>query len=78
MRDFACNTIWRSFYQKKWKQNRELLSAMIGNRVNEKAPADLEILYECRPYCFGWLLYAFADKVGKQPSMQSALNSKEK
>ncbi len=77
MRDSARNTIWRSFYQKKWKQNRELLSAMMGNSVDEKAPADLEVLYECRPYCFGWLLYAFADKVGKKPSMHHALNSKE-
>lgn len=78
MRDPVRNAIWRSFYQKKWKQNRELLLAMMGNRMDEKAPADLEVLYECRPYCFGWLLYAFADKVGKQPSMHYTLNSKEK
>ena len=64
MRDSTRNTIWRNFYQKKWKQNSELLLAMIGNRAPENAPAALEVLYESRPYCFGWLLYAFAEKVG--------------
>lgn len=80
MRDFARRTIWRNFYEKKWKQNRklELLSAIIGNRTDESAPVDLEILHECRPYCFGWLLYAFADRAGEPPSMRNAVNSTDK
>ncbi len=78
MRDSARNTIWRSFYQKKWKQKRELLTAMIGNYPEEKTPADLNVLYECRPYCFGWLLYAFADRAGGQSSMNHTPTSGEK
>lgn len=77
MRDLSRKTIWRNFCEKRWKQNRklELLSAMLGNPTDESALVDLEILYECRPYCFGWLLYAFADKVGKPSATHSSLSS---
>lgn len=74
MRDAARNMIWRSLSQKKWKQYRELLSAMIGSDAYMSVPPDLEVLYECRPYCFGWLLYAFADKVKNKRTTHQELN----
>jgi len=65
MRDFARRTIWRNFYERRWNHNRkfELVAAILGNRTHDDDHVNLEILYECRPYCLGWLLYAFADKV---------------
>jgi len=76
MRDFTRNMIWRNFYLRKWKQNRklELLTTMIGKNSDEILPPDMDVLYECRPYCLGWILYAFADKVGKQSTMHGPLN----
>jgi hypothetical protein len=78
MRDPARNTIWRNIHRNTWRQYRELLSTMMGGRADEKAPADLEVLYECRSYCFGWLLYAFANKAGQEPTTNHAPNTKEK
>lgn len=76
MRDFARRTIWRNFYEKRWNHNRklELLAAILGNHTHEDDQVNLEILYECRPYCFGWLLYAFADKVDAQLTMDHVLD----
>ena len=64
-RDDKRNVIWRNLHRPKWKQRQELLSAMIGMDTIKKDAKDLEILYECRPYNFGWLLYALAEKSGK-------------
>lgn len=74
MRDVARRTIWRNFYEKRWNHNRklELLTAIIGNRTHEDDHVNVEILYECRPYCLGWLLYAFADKVDAQLTVDHA------
>jgi hypothetical protein len=55
--------IWRSFYKKKYKIYLEIISSLIWPSLVKRGDKDLKVLHECRPYCFGWLLYAFADKM---------------
>ena len=60
--DASQNVIWRSFYRKRYKMYFEEILAL-AQVVNSKAEGkDLTLLFECRPYHLGWLLYAFADK----------------
>jgi hypothetical protein len=53
--------IWRSIGMGERKRDVDLIKAVIGLKpsVDEKK---LSVLFECRPYHLGWLLYAFADK----------------
>ena len=62
LRDTSQNMIWRSFYQKKWKKYYERLYSLYSINQTHSNSHDLMILFECRPYHLGWLLYAFADK----------------
>ncbi len=63
MVDSKENVIWRSFYRKKYRMRFEELSALIGYSNSNKNNRDLTVLYESRPYCLGWLLYAYAHKI---------------
>ncbi len=51
--------IWRSFYQKPHKKYADRIACILGLE-RETCPGDLNMLYECRPYHLGWLLYALA------------------
>lgn len=61
--DESRSVIWRSFYRKKYKMYQEEALDLLGITRKETARRDLMVLYECRPYHLGWLLYAFADKI---------------
>lgn len=51
--------IWRSFYQGRFRRYVGEAAAILG--LEEiVGPGLLKILYECRPYHLGWVLYAFA------------------
>lgn len=61
LRDGAQNLIWRcalprSRHFKTW----EIISSMFRTSNKDSQVPSLKILYEQRPYEFGWLLYAFA------------------
>ena len=60
MIDESRNAIWRSMYLKKTIAYRyELLSLFnLNTQVDNR---NLSVLYEFRPYHFGWLLYALCD-----------------
>lgn len=54
------NIIWRCIYPPKYNLYRdEFLSFLLGMKRVEKN--NLKILCESRPYCLGWLLYAFSN-----------------
>jgi len=38
---------------------------LISRRDNQTSRGNLSVLFECRPYELGFLLYAFADKDGR-------------
>lgn len=62
MIDTSENVIWRSFYTKRYKMYNEEALALTGFTDKKRGHNDLKILFECRPYHLGWLLYAFADR----------------
>ncbi|MFB3924908.1 MAG: hypothetical protein ACE14T_02550 [Syntrophales bacterium] len=53
------NVIWRCLYQgKRRRYTEEILSLL--NLSRRDRDSELKILFECRPYHLGWLLYALA------------------
>jgi hypothetical protein len=59
MRDLPTNTIWRCICQSTVrKYSSELLALARMPHFSGK----LKVLYECRPYHLGWLLYSFSLK----------------
>jgi hypothetical protein len=57
------DAIWRSMHRPKYSMRLEELLSLTMGRNGQKELNDLDVLHECRPYCFGWFLYAFAGKV---------------
>ena len=53
----AAGVIWRCIRPKKWASYATRIRALVGEEQDLGAP---EILFECRPYELGWLLYAHA------------------
>jgi hypothetical protein len=63
LRDKSLGVIWRSLYRSaNWKKYRDEFREFMRPGWTAKSGADLKILFECRPYHFGWLLYAFAGR----------------
>ncbi len=61
MRSLPTNTIWRCICQTRLaKYSNELL----GLARIPYSPGELKVLYECRPYHLGWLLYSFSLSTG--------------
>jgi hypothetical protein len=60
MEDASAGVIWRCIGQTKLKRLR---GALLGARRKEAnpGPKGLSILFECRPYELGWLLYGLTD-----------------
>jgi len=61
MRDNSANLVWRCIYQGDYERYLRTALALITHREDGPAHEGLGIRYECRPYEFGWLLYAFGD-----------------
>lgn len=82
MEDASCEVIWRCIYRSRRSLGR-YLKASLGHyeeAVEHDRPEDLAVLFECRPYELGWLLYAFAnrtrrDSASKAEPRQSGLAS---
>jgi len=62
LRETSTNIIWRSIYQAKCRTYFNEAKSLLGFGHNNDAPSGLRIRFECRPYHFGWLLYAFANE----------------
>jgi hypothetical protein len=63
MEDTSANVVWRciagSTAQRYWR------AAMAKLKRREDGPSrGMQVLFECRPYELGWLLYAFAGRSG--------------
>lgn len=74
MESAADDLIWRCIYRSRRSLSR-YVKAPFGrfpsaNQHDE--PHDLNVLFECRPYELGWLLYAFANRT-KRPLQTSLL-----
>jgi hypothetical protein len=60
MEDGSANVIWRCIGQTKLKR---FASALLSPRRKGQNPQPgLSIVYECRPYELGWLLYGLVDR----------------
>jgi hypothetical protein len=63
LRDSSSGMIWRSVYRPaSWKTRRDEVRELLRPRRIAEPIDDLKILFECRPYHLGWLLYAFAGR----------------
>jgi hypothetical protein len=60
MEDSAAGVIWRCI---RTSTLRRLSGALLGARRKGRAPGpqELSVLFECRPYELGWLLYGLVD-----------------
>jgi hypothetical protein len=57
MRDSSANAIWRCIGPSSLRKHSTELLSLAGMPI---APGRLKVLYECRPYHLGWLLYSFS------------------
>jgi len=67
MEDDGAGVIWRCQYRSTSQIKTYLKAALtMGDSVQPyQAKRDLKVLFECRPYELGWLLYAFASRAGQ-------------
>jgi hypothetical protein len=72
MEEASGKLIWRCIY----RSESPLVSysrAAFRRRsqpVQERNPKALRVLFECRPYELGWLLYAFANRVSHNSTLE--------
>lgn len=66
MEDDSAQLVWRCQYRPTSQVKTYLKAAMIprSSGTPYQAKKDLKVLFECRPYELGWLLYAFASRCG--------------
>jgi hypothetical protein len=69
MEDAANNVIWRCIFRSRRSLGRYVKAAFgrYSEITQHENREDLKILFECRPYELGWLLYGFANRVGTFP-----------
>lgn len=68
MRDKSTDLIWRCIFPKpKSMMYLDDLLGMLGKPANGRRAVGYQILFEGRPYHFGWLLYAFAPRLVSSP-----------
>jgi hypothetical protein len=74
MEDAPNGVIWRCIFRSRRSIGRYLKAGFgrYSNIVEHEHPEDLEILFECRPYELGWLLYAFANRVGRDSAARGS------
>lgn len=67
MEDDEAQVIWRCQYRPTSQLKTYLKAAFSGGDAAKpyEAKKDLKVLFECRPYELGWLLYAFAARAGQ-------------
>ena len=66
MEDASAKLVWRCIYRSQRSLSRYLNTALgrYSVPIQHDRAQDLEVLFECRPYELGWLLYAFANEAG--------------
>jgi hypothetical protein len=76
MENSYANLIWRCQQRADSRHKPYLEAALNLNHKEQKFHPDrkLEVLYECRPYELGWLLYAFAARLGQEAAALSDRN----
>jgi hypothetical protein len=62
MEDSAGNLVWRCIERPKSSKYLNVAAGLLRHRDNQTSRDNLRVLFECRPYELGFLLYAFADK----------------
>lgn len=76
MEDDSAQVVWRCQYRPTSQVKTYLKAALnLGSTHTNgtyQARTDLKVLFECRPYELGWLLYAFAARSGRDASSLSA------
>lgn len=77
MEDDSAEVIWRCQYRTASQVKTYLKAALnLGGAVKPyQAKNDLKVLFECRPYELGWLLYAFAARTGQTPPTDTEKDS---
>jgi hypothetical protein len=66
MVDWSRNIIWRCIDRPEIARRIEEGCGLAGIPNRPGSCGDLKILYEGRPYCLGWLLYAFSDTMNEK------------
>ena len=67
MRDLKQSLIWRCIRPEvSQKKYWEIASSLLRSKSQEGPVGSLKVLYEQRPYEFGWLLFAFARHADEQ------------
>jgi hypothetical protein len=61
MEDDSVNVVWRCISLSKSARGIRVAKSLLLNREDPQTNEGLSVLYECRPYELGWMLYAFAD-----------------
>jgi hypothetical protein len=70
LRDLSLHVIWRCAHPRhKYKMYLDDALGLVGVSVNRNC-AELTVREECRPYEFGWLLYALSAGVSGRPVSQ--------
>lgn len=64
LRDSTSGVIWRNIHRVGWSKYPRELASFLRSRETHGSTDQLDVLFECRPYHLGWLLYAFAGRVG--------------
>lgn len=54
------NIVWRCIYRPTGRRVLDTAVALLSRRDDEESRNGLKVMWECRPYELGWLLYAFA------------------
>lgn len=64
MEDGSSNIIWRCIFRSRRSLARYLRAGLgsPAEPIQHERAEDLKVLFECRPYELGWLLYAFAGR----------------
>jgi hypothetical protein len=70
MEDASEAVIWRCIFRSRRSLGRYLKTGFghPWKQIQDEHPEDLKVLYECRPYELGWLMYAFAGRCGMRLS----------
>jgi hypothetical protein len=73
MEDDSAQVIWRCQFRPTSQVKTYLKAAFNLGSANTpyEAKNDLKVLFECRPYELGWLLYAFAGRTGRSAAFSS-------
>jgi hypothetical protein len=73
MIDSAQKLIWRCVLpENKFNKYWEMASSRVRSSKRKTKVGSLKILYEQRPYEYGWLLFAFAKKAGIGSGLRDA------